>query len=129
MKKQITDQHLIELLKKAYRHEFPCYMAFIKTEGIKASLEIKSVSEEYRRYFEEKWQLDIFHTPTPLVYQKDRFFICSDDLNALFMYREKKWKRICCIVLGEPTGRYVFMRGKQFFLPPSSIEFLTSEKQ
>lgn len=106
MKQQITDQYLIELLKKAYRREINCYLVFIKVQGIKPFAEIKSVSDEYRRYFEEK-ELDVFHQPTPLVYQKGQFFVCSDDLNALFMYREKKYRRVCCTCLNEPTGRYV----------------------
>lgn len=125
---QTGDPHLAELLKRAYRHEIYCYLAFIKAVGIKPSWELKSVSEEYRKYFEEKWRLDIFRTPTPLVYQKDNFFICSEGLDALFLYREKKWKQICCTVLGELKGKYIFAKGKPFFLPPPKIEFLPTKR-
>lgn len=119
------DQHLIELLKQAYKQEIRCYLAYIDSKVIKPFTSLKPPSKEYRDYFKKK-ELDIFDPITLVVYQKGPNFICSDDLNALYMFRERRDKRICCTVLGKPEGKHILAKSKSFYLPLPTIELLKS---
>ncbi|MEI6326810.1 MAG: hypothetical protein WCO78_01675 [Candidatus Roizmanbacteria bacterium] len=126
MEKQIIDEFLIKLLKRAYERKISCYLAHIDIEVIKPICQITYVSEAFRRYFEEKIK-DVLSPPTVLVYQKGSIFIASDDLNTLFLYREKKYKRIPCVVLGMPLGRHVLAKSKPFYLPHPIPEFISTK--
>ena len=115
------DNYFIELYKKALKGDILCQIALIKIEGIKPFTGYEpKISEDYRSYFETQEKEG--KPPMLHVYFKDDAFVMSDDYNAYFMYVEKGYKEVGCIVLGEVTGTYVLEKGKLFKLEASNQE-------
>lgn len=110
------DKKLTGLFKKAYRGEVLVCTALIKTEGIKTFSTFKpNISDEFRAYFEEQEKQEL---PPPLyVYPEGEFFIMSDDYNTYYLYKEKGYKEIMCVVLGEAESEYVIEKSEPFQLP------------
>lgn len=114
------DEKMIDLLKEAYTGKLLVRTAMIKMEGIRPFSDFKpKISEEFRSYFEN---LEKQGNPPPLyVYPKDEVFIMSDDYNAYYLYMEKNYPKLVCLVLGEADGQFVIEKSEPFQLPtPSS---------
>lgn len=110
------DEKLIELLGKAYREELLVRIALIKFEGIKPfSNFIPNISKEFREYFEEKEKQDV--PPQIYVYPENNYFIMSDDYNSYFLYKEKNYKEVICVVLGDSESEFIIEKSEPFVLP------------
>lgn len=111
------DNKLIELLKLAYTGELLVKIALIKAEGIVPFSDYKpATSAKYKQYFEDLESQG--KPPLLFVYPKNNFFVMSDDYNAYYLYKEKNYSTIGCLVLGEPIGEYVIECSEPFKLPP-----------
>ena len=120
------DDHLIELLKQAYKGDVLCAMAMAEMDAIKPFSDFKpTVSDQYRAYFESKARDDV---PPPLhVYAKNGKLVMSDDYNAYTMYNELGFHKAVCIVFGEtPDIEGVEYHGDPFVMPPPTVEELPS---
>ncbi|MDQ5969962.1 MAG: hypothetical protein QG593_479, partial [Patescibacteria group bacterium] len=72
------DDHLIEILGKAYKGDILCTMAMAEMDAIKPFSDFKpTVSDQYRAYFESKARDDV--PPAMHVYAKDGKLVMSDD--------------------------------------------------
>lgn len=121
--KSFEDKKLIKLLQTAYSGKLLVRFALIKTEGIWSHSNYKpTISEKFRKYFEEKESECV---PSPLhVYPQDDGFIMSDDYCAYSLYKEKGYRKIMCIVLGESNSKYVVWRSELFKLPIPEVKFI-----
>lgn len=118
------DDHLIDLLKQAYRGEITCTMALAQMGSIKPFSDFVPVtSEQYRAYFTTKARDDV---PPPIhTYAQGGKLIMSDDYNALYMYKELGFDKAVCIVIGEtPEIEGVEYHGDAFVMPPPTVEEL-----
>ncbi|MEX0616624.1 MAG: hypothetical protein WD231_02290 [Candidatus Woykebacteria bacterium] len=85
-------------------------------EGIKPFSDFKpKISDGFRSYFENLKKQDI--PPQLHVYPKDDVFIMSDDYNAYYLYLEKNYSKIICLVLGEAVGEFVLEKSEPFQMP------------
>lgn len=117
------DEFLLELFKKAYKKELNCFVGKINIEGIKPYSSFKPIiSKEFRNYFENTEKKG--SPPKIFVYQKGSSFVMSDDYNAYYLYLEKKYKEIICIILGESNSKYILEKSEPFILPQPTIEIL-----
>ena len=110
------DQKIIDLFKDAYSGKLLVTVAMIKIEGIKPFSDFKpKISEGFRSHFEDLEKQD---TPPQLhVYPKDGVFIMSDDYNAFYLYLEKNYSKVICLVLGEAEGEFVLEKSEPFQMP------------
>lgn len=118
------DEHLIALLKRAYKGEILCTLAIADFATIKPFSDyMPSISDKYRSYFTKKAQGG---TPPILnVYAENSELIMSDDYKAFAMYKELGFQQAMCVVIGEtPAIEGVEYQGDPFRLPPPSIEVL-----
>lgn len=110
------DDYLISLLKKAYSGKLKCYITIIKSKGIKP----------YSDYIPEIREQDlktIIDTQPPIyVYPKNDVFVMSDDYYSYYSYLKLGFKKIPCVVLGKPIGKYIVELSEPFNLPPPNIE-------
>jgi hypothetical protein len=94
------DNHLIELLDKAYRGNILCRYALIDIEKIKPYSDYKPEAREYFKYNLVKRLRN--GDPIPLyVYAQNDHFIMSDDYNSYYIYKEISEEQILCIVIGD----------------------------
>ena len=115
-KHEPKDQDIMALFKKAYTGELLCHIAVIDVKGIQPFSDFKpTISKQYRAYFDKQIQAEDY--TKIYVYPKGNKFIMSDDYSAYYLYLEKSFKEIKCIVLGEPLGKYVLDKGEAFRLP------------
>lgn len=117
------DQKLIDLLKDAYSENLLVRTALIKIESIYPFSTFKpKTSEEYRKYFEE---LEKQGSPPPIyVYPFKDHFIMSDDYNAYYLYKEKKYSKIICVLLGDSNSVGIIEKSDLFKLPPPGVKKL-----
>jgi len=122
-KNEPKDKKLIELLKKAYKGELLVRVVLIKTEGIKPFSDYRpDISGEFRKNFEEKEKQG---SPSPIyAYPSKDYFIMSDDYRAYYLYKEKKYSKIMCILLGESDSEFIIEKSEPFKLPPPKIEVI-----
>lgn len=114
------DQKLIELLKDAYSGNLLVRTVLIKAEAIKPFSDfMPKISDQYRKYFEE---VEKQETPPPLyVYPDNEYFIMSDDYNAYYLYKEKNYSKIMCILLGDSDSKEIIEKSAPFQLPPPTV--------
>jgi len=110
------DERLIGLLKNAYQGKLLVHTVLIKFEGIKPFSDFKpQISMEYRNYFET---IEKQGSPPPLyVYPVQDLFIMSDDYNAYFLYQEKGYQEIVCVLLGDSDSKFIIKKSRPFHLP------------
>lgn len=114
------DQRFIDLFEDAIVGKLLVRLVLVKIEGIRPFSDFRpEISDGYRKYFEE---LEGKGTPPPLyVYPDKDHFIMSDDYNAYFLYKEKKYTEIMCILLGDSDSEYIIEKSEPFPLPPPQI--------
>lgn len=84
----------------------PYYIATIKAAGIKPF-------SNYKPEPSSAMNIHIFNSlknnnPTRIhVYQKGDYFIMSDDYTTYYVYLALELEEIPCVVMGDPTGKYV----------------------
>lgn len=117
------DDKLIDLLKMAYNGEMLVRMAIIKAEGIKPFSSFKpKTSSEFRNYFNE---MENEGTLLPIyVYPFGVYFIMSDDYNSYFLYKEKNYSQIPCVLLGDSESEYIVEKSEPFLLPPPTAQVI-----
>lgn len=119
--KEPHDEHLSELLSKAYRGEIDCRTAIVSLDIIKPFSDYKpTISDAYASRF-----LEAYNTNSPpdlYVYEKEDVFIMSDDYNAYFMYKEVEATHAICTVIGESKITKGVEYGKSFKLQMPTIE-------
>lgn len=122
-KNEPKDEKLIDLLKQAYSGNLLAKVALIKSDGIKPFSNYKpKISEEYRNSFENKEKQG---SPPPIyVYPSNDFFIMSDDYRAYFLYKEKKYTQIMCILLGDSDSKFIIEKSESFKLPAPKVEVI-----
>lgn len=114
------DNKLIELLKNAYRGKSLVRMVLIKIEGIRPFSDFKpQTSKEYRDYFENAEKKNL--PPPVYVYPEKGYFIMSDDYNAFYLYKEKGYRKIMCVLLGESESEHIVEKSKPFQLPAPKL--------
>ena len=116
------DEHLIELLKQAYKGEILCRMAIVNIALVKPFSDYKpTISEPFRKHFIERTKTAL---PPPVhVYEQDGKFIMSDDYNAYHLYLEHNLPEVVCVILGDATiTEGVEYVGDPFVLPPPKVE-------
>ncbi|MFC1711182.1 hypothetical protein ACFLZ1_01205 [Patescibacteria group bacterium] len=120
------DKELIKLLKLADKGKLLVRRALIKTEGIKPFSDFKpQTAKAYRDYFEN---CEKENFPPPLyVYPKGDYFIMSDDYNSFFLYLEKGYHKIMCILLGDSDSKFMVEKSEPFQLPALKIQILKSK--
>jgi len=119
---KLKDEHLLELLGKAYKKEITCRRANIKMGAIIPSTDyVPTIEDDYRAYFLKKVESG---KPFPLfVYQKDGKFMMSDDYNSYTMYKELEFDVVPCVVVGEINDvKNVVNLGEPFFLEAPEFE-------
>lgn len=110
------DKRLTDLFKKAYQGKILVCTALIKAEGIKPFSDFKpNISDEFRTYFETQEKENL--TPPLYVYPEGEFFIMSDDYSTYYLYKEKGYEEVMCIVIGKTDGEFVIEKSEQFQLP------------
>ena len=93
------DDHLMDLLKLAYTKKIYCRTVIVAIDNVVPFSDYEpSISEDYIKYFKEKYQAG--RPPEMLVYQReDGKFVMSDDYNAYFMYKQVGADKMVCQVL------------------------------
>lgn len=121
---QFRDDHLMELLKKAYDGEIMCRMANVKISAIVPfAKNDEPVAEDFRKYFLKKEQEESY-LPM-LVYQKGDKFIMSDDYSSYAMYKELGYDIAPCSVIGDITDvTNIVNMGAPFRLKPPTAEII-----
>lgn len=116
------DERLMEILKKAYTGELLVRVALIKTEGIKPFSDFKpKTSKQFRNYFEDKERQN---QPLPIyVYPLNDFFVMSDDYNSYYLYKEKNYSEIMCVLIGDSESEFIIEKGEPFLLPPQKLKY------
>lgn len=111
------DEKLIKLLKSAYSGKLLVRIALIKEENIKPFSNFKpDISNNFSEYFES---LEKEGNPPPLhVYPENDYFVMSDDYNSYFLYKEKGYSKIMCILLGDSASKGIIESSDPFQLPP-----------
>ena len=115
------DEHLIDLLMKAYQGKILCKKAIIPMGLIQPFSEFEPPHDDnYTKYFMIKYEA--INPPELLVYEKDGRFIMSDDYNAYYMYKKIEAMHAICTVIGDTTLSDGVTYGAEFKMPPPSIE-------
>lgn len=110
------DQKFIDLYKDALGGKFLVTVAMIKMEGIEPFSDFKpKISDGFRSNFEDLEKQD--HPPQLHVYPNDGKFIMSDDYNAYYLYIEKNYSKVICLVLGDAEGEFVLEKSEPFKMP------------
>mgnify|MGYP001563547206 CR=1 FL=1 len=122
-KNEPKDEKLIELLMKAYSGELFVRVALIKIEGIKPFSDFQpDISPEFRIGFENKEKQN---KPPPIyVYPSTEYFVMSDDYRTYYMYKEKRYSKIMCILLGDSESEFIIEKSKPFILPPLKVKVI-----
>lgn len=125
-KNEPKDKKLLELLKRAYKGELLVRVALIKTEGIKPFSDFKpEISEEFRNNFDYKEKQG---NPSLIyVYPSNEIFIMSDDYRSYYLYKEKNYPKIICVLLGDAESEYIIEKSEPFKLPPPKVEVLDKQ--
>lgn len=118
-----TDQKLIGLLKRAYTGDLHCYKALIKFDAIKpfSNYTPEITKKDLDRFAQEEERKEFHYI---FVYQDEEKFIMSDDYSAYNCYKIMGYKEIPCVVLGEPTGESILLKGNPFLLEPPQIKIV-----
>lgn len=115
------DEHLSELLGKAYRGEIDCRKAIINMDIIRPYSSYRpTISNDYTKRFLEAYKTNA--PPDLYVYERDGVFIMSDDYNAYFMYKEVESTHAICTVIGDAKVTEGVEYGKPFKLQMPTIE-------
>lgn len=110
------DEKLIDLFKDAYTGKILVTVAMLKIEGVKPFSDFKpKISEGFRHHFEDLEKQDM--PPQLHVYPKDGKFIMSDDYNAYYLYLEKNYSKVICLVLGDAEGEFILEKSDPFQMP------------
>ncbi len=117
------DEHLIELLGKAYREEIDCQLAIVPMTLIKPFSDFTPViTEVFREKFVkdykagEPWQL--------YVYRKDDAYIMSDDYTSYFLYKEFDCPEAMCLIIDPTPNEAITFIGEPFKLPLPTAEII-----
>lgn len=117
------DDRLMELLKLAYTKKIYCRTVIVSTDNVVPFSDYKpSISEDYVKYFKEKYQAG--RPPGMLVYQRDDGkFVMSDDYNAYFMYKQVGADKVICQVLdAEKVPEGVIEASDPYYMDLPSVE-------
>ena len=117
------DDRLMELLKLAYTKKIYCRTVLVSIDSVVPFSNYQpNVSEDYAKYFKEKYQAG---KPTGmLVYQRDDGkFVMSDDYNAYFMYKQVGADKVICQVLdAEDVPKGVIEASDPYYMELPSVE-------
>lgn len=116
------DVKLLEFLRMAYKGSLLVTVASIKMDAIKPYSDfMPEISEAFKKYFEDSERKG---TPPPLfVYPFNDKFIMSDDYSSYYLYKDKKYSEVMCVVLGYAGGDAVLEKSEPFKLPlPNAVE-------
>ncbi len=117
------DEHLIDLLMKAYQGEILCRKAIVPMELIQPFSDyLPAANEAYEKYFAERYKA--MDPPQLFVYEKDGKFIMSDDYYAYHLYKAVKAPLALCTVIGDTTITDNVEYGDPFQLPPPTAEVI-----
>jgi len=118
----IRDENMMNLLDKAHDGKILCRQAVIKFEAIQPHTNYQpEINKAYNKFFikkaKEKDWLPLF------VYPKGDKFIMSDDYNAYTLYKDYKFDKVPCVVIGEITEmKNIIKVGEPFKLErPDSV--------
>lgn len=117
------DDHLMDLLKLAYTKKIYCRTVIVAIENVVPFSDYEpSISEDYVKYFKEKYQAG--RPPGMLVYQRDDGkFVMSDDYNAYFMYKQVGADKVICQVLdAESMPENVIEASDPYYMELPSVE-------
>jgi hypothetical protein len=118
------DEHLLDLLKKAYSEEISCRYAMADMSIIKPySNFVPDIRESFRLEF--RALLEDGAPPALHVYAQDEALIMSDDYNSYWMYKELGLEQAICIVIGNtPALAGVEYYGGPFHLSKPEIKIV-----
>lgn len=117
------DDHLMDLLKLAYTRKIYCRTAIVSIDKVVPFSDYQpTISEDYVKYFKEKYQAG--RPPGMLVYQRDDDkFVMSDDYNAYFMYKQVGADKVICQVLdAESVPENVIEASDPYYMGLPSVE-------
>jgi len=117
------DNRLMELLKLAYTKKIYCRTVVVAIDKVVPFSDYEpTVSEDYVKYFKEKYQAG--RPPGMLVYKRDDGkFVMSDDYNAYFMYKQVGADKVVCQVLdAENVPDGVIEASDPYYMELPSVE-------
>lgn len=118
------DEHLLDLLKKAYSEEISSRYAIADMSVIRPySNFVPDIRESFRREF--RALLEDGAPPALHVYMQDGALIMSDDYNSYWMYKELGLEQAICIVIGNtPALAGVDYYGGPFHLSRPEVKLV-----
>lgn len=115
------DEHLIQLIGKAYEGKILCRNAIIPMELIEPFSDFSPpIDEGYKNYFLGRYEA--MGPPELLVYERDGKFIMSDNYYAYYMYKAVEAPYTICTVIGGTTLTDGIEYGPEFKMSLSTIE-------